>query len=147
MAWTAAASVVGGSEPMGLSTTVVTPPAAAARLRLAHPSELGRLIRDIGSDRVLFGNDFPWYELDGTVDQLMALPHLSDEERRGILGENAIRRIELTVTGADRPGRGLREHSKIKLFLDVHEGRGTLGPMVRLTTPALPPSANLARLA
>jgi predicted TIM-barrel fold metal-dependent hydrolase len=62
--------------------------------------ELGRLIRDIGSERVLFGTDFPWYELDRTVDQLMALPHLSDEERRGILGENAIRRMGLTVAGA-----------------------------------------------
>jgi uncharacterized protein len=61
--------------------------------------ELGRLIRDIGSDRVLFGTDFPWYELDRTVDQLMSLPHLSDEERRGILGENAIRRMGLTVAG------------------------------------------------
>jgi hypothetical protein len=59
--------------------------------------QLGRLIRDIGSDRVLFGTDFPWYELDATIDQLMDLPHLSDEERRGILGENAARRMELRV--------------------------------------------------
>ena len=59
--------------------------------------ELGRLIRDIGAERVLFGTDFPWYELDRTIDQLMALPHLSDEERRGILGENAIRRMGLAV--------------------------------------------------
>lgn len=62
--------------------------------------ELARLIRGIGSDRVLFGTDFPWYELDHTVDQLMSLPHLSDEERRGILGENAIRRMGLTVSDA-----------------------------------------------
>ena len=61
--------------------------------------ELGRLIRDIGAERVLFGTDFPWYELDRTIDQLMALPHLSDEERRGILGENAIRRMGLDVAG------------------------------------------------
>jgi predicted TIM-barrel fold metal-dependent hydrolase len=59
--------------------------------------QLGRLIRDIGSDRVLFGTDFPWYELDATIDQLMDLPHLSDEERRGILGENAVRRLGLAV--------------------------------------------------
>lgn len=59
--------------------------------------ELGRLIRDIGPDRVLFGTDFPWYELEATVDQLMDLPHLSDEERRGILGENAVRRMGLRV--------------------------------------------------
>jgi predicted TIM-barrel fold metal-dependent hydrolase len=59
--------------------------------------QLGRLIRDIGADRVLFGTDFPWYELDRTIDQLMSLPHLSDEERRGILGENAVRRLGLDV--------------------------------------------------
>jgi hypothetical protein len=35
-------------------------------------------------------------------DFVMALPHLSDEERRGILGENAIRRMGLTVAGVDR---------------------------------------------
>lgn len=59
--------------------------------------ELGLLIRDIGADRVLFGTDFPWYDLDRTIDQLLHLPHLSDEERRGILGENAIRRMGLTL--------------------------------------------------
>jgi predicted TIM-barrel fold metal-dependent hydrolase len=59
--------------------------------------ELGRLLLEIGPDRVLFGTDFPWYELDQTIDQLMSLPHLSDEERRGILGENAVRRMGLTL--------------------------------------------------
>jgi hypothetical protein len=59
--------------------------------------QLGLLIRDIGADRVLFGTDFPWYELDRTIDQLMELPHLSDEERRSILGENAIRRMGLSI--------------------------------------------------
>ncbi len=59
--------------------------------------QLGHLIKDVGAERVLFGTDFPWYEFDRTVDQLMALPHLSDEERRGILGENAIRRMGLEV--------------------------------------------------
>jgi predicted TIM-barrel fold metal-dependent hydrolase len=69
--------------------------------------ELGRLIRDIGAERVLFGTDFPWYELDRTIDQLMELPHLSDEERRGILGENAVRRMGLVLgeaaSGVDPP--------------------------------------------
>jgi hypothetical protein len=59
--------------------------------------ELGRLIRQVGAERVLLGTDFPWYELDRTVDQVMSLPHLSDEERLGILGENAIRRMGLEV--------------------------------------------------
>lgn len=65
--------------------------------RAPTTSELGRLTRDVGPERVLFGTDFPWYELDRTIDQLMALPHLSDEERLGILGENAIRRLGLEV--------------------------------------------------
>jgi uncharacterized protein len=66
--------------------------------------ELGRLISDIGPERVLFGTDFPWYELEHTVDQLMELPHLSDEERRGILGENAVRRIGLDLGNAAAAG-------------------------------------------
>jgi uncharacterized protein len=66
--------------------------------------ELGLLIHDIGAHRVLFGTDFPWYELDKTVDQLMDLPHLSDEERRGILGENAIARMGLQLAGATTSG-------------------------------------------
>jgi uncharacterized protein len=61
--------------------------------------ELGLLIRDIGPERVLFGTDFPWYELDRTIDQLMELPHLSDEQRRGILGENAVLRMGLVTGG------------------------------------------------
>jgi hypothetical protein len=36
----------------------------------------------------------------------MTLPHLSDEERRGILGENAIRRMGLEVVSPTRPGTG-----------------------------------------
>jgi hypothetical protein len=36
------------------------------------------------------------------VMALPHLPHLSDEERRGILGENAVRRMGLTAAGADR---------------------------------------------
>jgi uncharacterized protein len=59
--------------------------------------ELGRLIRDIGADRVLFGTDFPWYEVDRTIDQLMDLPHLSEEQKLGILGQNAIDRMGLVV--------------------------------------------------
>jgi predicted TIM-barrel fold metal-dependent hydrolase len=68
--------------------------------RAPTADELGLLIREIGADRVLFGTDFPWYDLDRTIDQLMHLPHLSDEERQGILGENAIRRMGLTLGAA-----------------------------------------------
>lgn len=52
-------------------------------------AEFGRLVSDIGSDRVLFGTDFPWYGLDDTVDRVMAIPGLSADEKEGILGRNA----------------------------------------------------------
>ncbi len=51
--------------------------------------ELARLIRDIGTRRVMMGSDYPWYDLDNTVDRVMALPLLSAEEKEGILGANA----------------------------------------------------------
>ena len=59
--------------------------------------ELGRMIKQIGAERVMFGTDFPWYQVDRTVDQVMALPHLCDEERALILGVNAINYLGLPV--------------------------------------------------
>ncbi|MDH3692633.1 MAG: amidohydrolase family protein [Gammaproteobacteria bacterium] len=52
--------------------------------------ELAQLIRDIGAERVMMGSDFPWYDLDHTVERVMELPLLSQEEKEGILGANAI---------------------------------------------------------
>jgi len=48
------------------------------------------MIKSIGADRVMFGTDFPWYQVDRTVDQVMHLPYLSAEERQLILGVNAV---------------------------------------------------------
>jgi predicted TIM-barrel fold metal-dependent hydrolase len=59
--------------------------------------ELGQMIKGIGPERVMFGTDFPWYQVDRTIDQVMALPHLSEEERAGILGINAVRHLGLPV--------------------------------------------------
>ena len=36
------------------------------------------------------GSDFPWYDLDRTVEQVMALPVLSEEEKEGMLGAYAV---------------------------------------------------------
>jgi len=52
--------------------------------------QLAKLIQDIGPDRVMMGSDFPWYDLDHTVEQVMDLPVLSTEEKEGILGANAL---------------------------------------------------------
>ena len=56
------------------------------------PSEkqLGQLIKDIGSHRVMMGSDFPWYDLDHSIDRVMSLPVLSVEEKAGIVGANAV---------------------------------------------------------
>jgi uncharacterized protein len=59
--------------------------------------ELGRMIKQIGAERVMFGTDFPWYQVDRTVDQVMALPYLGDEERALILGVNAVNYLGLPV--------------------------------------------------
>jgi uncharacterized protein len=59
--------------------------------------ELGRMIRDVGPDRVMLGTDFPWYDLDRTVELVMDLPSLALEEREAILGANAARILHLPV--------------------------------------------------
>ena len=53
--------------------------------------QLGRLIKDIGPERVVMGSDFPWYDLDRSVEIVMGLPHLAQEEKEAMLGANAIR--------------------------------------------------------
>jgi predicted TIM-barrel fold metal-dependent hydrolase len=45
----------------------------------------------------VFGTDFPWYDLDHTVERVMELPVLSGEEKEKILGANAVRILRLSV--------------------------------------------------
>ena len=54
------------------------------------PKQLGQLIKDIGPHRVMMGSDFPWYDLDHSIDRVMSLPVLSMEEKTGIVGANAM---------------------------------------------------------
>ena len=58
---------------------------APSREQLAH------LIADVGPERVMLGTDFPWYDLDRTVQQVTGLPVLSTAQIEGILGANAVR--------------------------------------------------------
>ena len=53
--------------------------------------QFGRLIKDIGPERVVMGSDFPWYDLDRSVEIVMGMPHLAQEEKEAMLGANAIR--------------------------------------------------------
>ena len=52
--------------------------------------QLAQLIRDIGSSRVMMGSDFPWYDLDYSIDRVFSLPILSMEEKERIIGANAV---------------------------------------------------------
>jgi uncharacterized protein len=66
--------------------------------------QLAVLIREIGTDRVVMGSDYPWYDLGHTVERVRELPLLSDEERGGILGGNAARILGLPVDGGTGAG-------------------------------------------
>ncbi|MGI9304870.1 MAG: amidohydrolase family protein [Gammaproteobacteria bacterium] len=57
--------------------------------------QLVRLIKDIGPERVMMGSDYPWYDLDQTVERVMELPLLAAEEKEGIIGANAVRILGL----------------------------------------------------
>ena len=57
--------------------------------------QLGQLVKDTGPERVMMGTDFPWYDLDHTVERIMELPVLSKEEKEGMLGANAERILGL----------------------------------------------------
>ena len=59
--------------------------------------DLARMIKEIGPERIMLGTDFPWYDLDRTVELVMALPVLSTEEKQQILGANAVGTLDLLV--------------------------------------------------
>lgn len=57
--------------------------------------ELAQLILGVGPERVMMGSDFPWYDIDHNVQRVMELPLLSEEQKEGLLGANAIRILNL----------------------------------------------------
>ena len=57
--------------------------------------ELANLIQNVGSERVMMGSDFPWYDIDHTVERLMELPLLSKKQKEEILGANAVRIVNM----------------------------------------------------
>lgn len=57
--------------------------------------ELAQLIQDVGSERVMMGSDFPWYDIGHAVKRVMELPLLSKEQKEAILGANAIQILKL----------------------------------------------------
>lgn len=63
--------------------------------RAPTETQLVELMRTIGVDRIMMGSDYPWYDLDHTVERVMELPLLSEEEKYQILGANAVRILGL----------------------------------------------------
>ncbi|MBT5818432.1 MAG: amidohydrolase family protein, partial [Proteobacteria bacterium] len=52
--------------------------------------QLAQMIIDIGPERVMMGSDFPWYDLDHSIDRVFSLPLLSQEQKEQIIGANAV---------------------------------------------------------
>ena len=52
--------------------------------------QLAQMIIDIGPERVMMGSDFPWYDLDHSIDRVFSLPLLSQEQKERIIGANAV---------------------------------------------------------
>ena len=52
------------------------------------------LIRKIGTDRVMFGSDFPWFHPEWDLKRFLGLP-FDEEERKAILAKNAERILSL----------------------------------------------------
>jgi predicted TIM-barrel fold metal-dependent hydrolase len=57
--------------------------------------QFARLIQEVGPERVMLGSDFPWYDLDYSIERIMSLPVLSQEEKAAILGGNAVRALRV----------------------------------------------------
>lgn len=58
--------------------------------------EAMEMIEEIGADRILFGSDFPCMNPRFDIERIKRLP-LSEESKRNILGENAMRVFEIGV--------------------------------------------------
>ena len=61
----------------------------------ATDQQLAKLIKDVGPERVMMGSDWPWYDIDHSVEIVMELPILAQEEKEAILGANAQRILRL----------------------------------------------------
>ena len=63
---------------------------ASSTMDFLSPEEEGRLIRALGVSRVMFGTDYPVRSVREELPRFLALPGLTDEEKKAILYDNAI---------------------------------------------------------
>lgn len=63
---------------------------ASSTMDFLSPEEEERLIRALGVSRVMFGTDYPVRSVREELPRFLALPGLTDEEKKAILYDNAI---------------------------------------------------------
>jgi hypothetical protein len=61
---------------------------------LLDDKEAAEMIRTIGTNRVMFGTDYPWTDPVGDIERIRGLA-LTGEEKQKILGDNAARLLGL----------------------------------------------------
>lgn len=65
--------------------------------QMLDPEGFMRLVDAFGSKRILFGTDSPWSDAESELSFIKELS-LSEEEKRDILGENALRVLQRAIT-------------------------------------------------
>lgn len=99
--WAEAEELLGGQSvwfDTSFSAGKITPSEdgyySPEELSMLDGTDLLRMIRRFGTDRVLFGTDSPWSDQKASLDLIRALP-LEDTEKDAILGGNARRLLRL----------------------------------------------------
>lgn len=65
-------------------------------------TQLDRIIREVGTDRLLFGSDWPFYPLAATLAKVLLVTEKRPDARAAILSENA-NRVFAAASAAQRP--------------------------------------------
>jgi hypothetical protein len=60
-------------------------------------SQLQRILNDVGTDRLLFGSDWPFYPLAATLAKVLLVTETRPAARAGILGDNAERMFQVAA--------------------------------------------------
>lgn len=86
MAWDEALEYLAGRERVWYDTS--------SALWAMTPERAGEIIHALGTDRVMFGTDFPVKKFDGELERFLKID-LDEKERRDILYNNAARFLHL----------------------------------------------------
>jgi predicted TIM-barrel fold metal-dependent hydrolase len=89
------AVALGERFPQVVFDTCAVITAADVPWRLAD-GEAVALLRRLGVERVCFGSDYPWFDPAADAARVVGLPGLGEAERAAILGDNALRLLDVT---------------------------------------------------